>query len=287
MTAIQHIFRTYADPYLAKYRDRIPHSHLKVIDAISSCRTDTHGVSVYACNDCGELHGLPASCGNRHCPTCQGANARHWLNTQLDRRLPGHHFLLTFTVPQQIRDWMRANQRIAYNAMFAASSAAIAKLARDPRHIGADKPGFTGVLHTWGRQLQYHPHIHYLAPYVFRVAISNSRIVSYAGGKVTFRWKKPRSHRWRTTTVDAAEFIRRFLQHVLPHGLQKVRHYGLMHSNCAIGLDRIRALVRLAYGFELPPEPDKVEPHPVPPMLCPNCGGTLRYLSWCPPVPSG
>ena len=72
--------------------------------------------------------------------------------------------MLTFTVPECLREFLRSHQRIGYGALFAASAGAIKKLAADPRRLGGDIPGFLGVLHTWGRQLQYHPHIHYLVP---------------------------------------------------------------------------------------------------------------------------
>ena len=109
-------------------------------------------------------HLIDRSCGNRHCPQCQYHKSRQWLEAQLDRRLPGNHFLLTFTVPEQLRPFCRSHQEAAYGALFAASAGAIKKMAKDPRFIGADLPGFTAVLHTWGRQIQFHPHIHYIVP---------------------------------------------------------------------------------------------------------------------------
>jgi len=72
--------------------------------------------------------------------------------------------MITFTVPQQIRRFIRSHQRLCYAALFRASADTIKKLATDPKYIGGDLPGFFGVLHTWGRQLQYHPHIHYIVP---------------------------------------------------------------------------------------------------------------------------
>ncbi len=200
-------------------------------------------------------------------------------------------------------------------ALFEASSAAIKTLAADPKYVGTTQCGFFGVLHTWGRTLDYHPHVHYvvpgggisedgsqwlpsradffvpvralsilfrakfrdaleragllsevdpavwrqdwvvhskavgdgraslkyLAPYVFRVAISDRRIVACEDGQVTFSYRRSGSNRWRKMTVDAFEFIRRFLQHVLPSGFQKVRHYRLPEPQQP-GVDRDGAL---------------------------------------------
>jgi hypothetical protein len=277
------------------------------------------------------------------------------LEDQLDRRLPGNHFLLTFTVPEQLRPFCRSHREVAYGAMFTSSAGAIKKPAKDPRFIGADLPGFTAVLHTWGRQMQYHPHLHlivpagglsternkwlpagnafylpvralaaiyrakfktdmatqgllpridpsvwhmdwnvncqaiggseatlkYLAPYIFRVAISNSRIMNVKDRTVTFSYRKKDSNRVRKVTLDVLEFIRRFLQHVLPQGFMKVRHYGFMNSNCAVSPARLRLLVLDGLQNRKPCLDDLLTLKPKPELprpLCPSCGGILLYL---------
>lgn len=356
MGAISEIFRTFGPQYLQLYGEAIPQQHRNVIDAIVRCRTEQSGVAVYRCEQCEESHIVLRSCGNRHCPNCQYLKSQKWLQNQLERQLPGHHFLLTFTVPDQIRPFIRSHQRAAYGALFSASSGAIKKLASDPKHIGGDLPGFFGVLHTWGRQLHHHPHIHYvvpggalstqdgswhpsridfylpvrplsaiyrakfrdamsdagllplipqevwqldwnvncqavgasgaslkyLAPYVFKVAISDSRIVKVEDRTVFFRYRRPHSRRLRTMALDALEFIRRFLQHVLPSGFMKVRYYGFLSPSCAVPLEKIRCLIELAWGFRIvTPEVDIQLPAP---MACPLCGGILRYrysLAFC------
>ena len=306
MTTINEIFNTYATDYIQRFGDTMPRGHLKVINAITACRTSACGLVIYECKSCGKSHKMFRSCGNRHCPTCQNHKTQLWLQRQLQRQLPGHHFMITFTVPQSLRRAIRSHQRKAYSAMFTASSETLKAVAANGRFVGGDLPGFFGVVHTWGRQLQYHPHIHYivpggalsksngtwhpsplhffapvkvmsklfraklrdelkgldllkyvdpdlwsqnfivncqavgncqesvryLAPYVFKVAISNSRIIKVEDGKVFFRYKKAHSNRWRTMALDTTEFIRRFLQHVLPTGFMKVRHYGFMNPAC-------------------------------------------------------
>jgi hypothetical protein len=349
MSKINEIFRTYAPEYLRRFGETIPAEHQKVIAAILACRTEVNGSVVYHCEDCQRLHLVHRGCGNRHCPGCQNHKSRQWLDKQLNRQLPGHHFMLTFTVPQELRPFLRSHQRIGYSALFAASSEAIKMLANDPRFTAGDTSGFFGVLHTWGRQLQYHPHIHYvvpggmlesqtgrwhpsavnfylpvqalsrivrakfrdrmakagllskipaavwslewnvnsqavgsaeasikyLTPYVFRVAISNSRIVKVENGKVFFRYKKTGSNRLRTLALDALEFIRRFLQHVLPTGFMKVRYYGFLSPGFKMPLEQVRARIEMAFGFELPTP--GVEPEPAPQILCRHCGHELVY----------
>jgi hypothetical protein len=350
MGAIADIFRTYGPAYLERFGDRMPAEHRKALEAIMHCRTGAYGTVGYVCEHCGRKHLVPRSCGNRHCPTCQNHKTRHWLHQRLQQALPGHHFLITFTVPQELRRFVRSHQRFAFAAMFAAAAYALKILAKDPKFIGGELPGFMGVLHTWGRTLEFHPHIHfivsggalskdgsswhpsridfylpvkalskiyrasfrdaakraglfdaidpavwernwnvnsqalngtaptlrYLAPYVFKVAISDSRIVAWENCTVTFRYRKPRSSRWRTVTLNAFEFIRRFLQHVLPSGFMKVRYYGFMSPNAAINRERLCALIELAYGFALPAPEEEIEPVPFP--RCFRCGGRLvRY----------
>ena len=117
--------------------------------------------------------------------------------------------------------------------------------------------------------------VKYLAPYVFKVAISNSRIVKVENRIVTFCYRKPKSSRLRTMALDVMEFIRRFLQHVLPTGFMKVRYFGFLNPNCNVEIKTVSALIELSYGFSLP----ELEAHdlgPWQPIVCPLCGGTLK-----------
>jgi len=164
MGAIQDIFRDHAGEYLRQYGDAMATVQKKAIDAILSCRSSSQGLVVYACEDCGGIHQVYRSCGNRHCPTCQHQKALMWRDRQLENSLPCDYFMLTFTVPEPLRLFLYRHQQIGYNGLFAAASGAIRLIAENPRHIGGDLPGFFGVLHTWGRTLQYHPHIHFVVP---------------------------------------------------------------------------------------------------------------------------
>ncbi len=163
MTTITDIFNTFAPEYLERYPN-LPASHHKTISAIQNCRTGHYGYSLYQCQRCDGQHRVHHSCGNRHCPQCKHHKTRQWLQHQLDKQLPGPYFLITFTVPETLRPFIRSHPRIAYPALFKASSTALKRLAKEQRFLGTNLPGFTGILHTWGRQLQYHPHIHYIVP---------------------------------------------------------------------------------------------------------------------------
>jgi hypothetical protein len=160
MGAIQDLFRRYAPDYLKRFAEGVSAGQRQVIEAIGACRTEALGSVCYRCEDCGHPHLVPAACDHRHCPQCQHRKSHLWLTRQLERQLPGPHFMLTFTVPEPLWAFLLRHPRVGSGALFEASSQAIKALVRDPRFVGGDEAGFFGVLHTWGRQLQYHPHIH-------------------------------------------------------------------------------------------------------------------------------
>ena len=164
MPTVADVLRRYGEEYLQRFGAKMSAEHRKVLHAITACRTGELGTVVYVCQSCGTTHAMGRSCGNRHCPTCQQDKTKAWLENQTGRLLPCPYFLLTFTVPAGLRDLVRSHQRIAYAALFEASSAAIKTLATNPKHVGTTNCGFFGVLHTWGRTLQYHPHVHYVVP---------------------------------------------------------------------------------------------------------------------------
>jgi hypothetical protein len=107
---------------------------------------------------------LNCSCGNRHCPECQGDKTLDWVDRQEEKCLPVENFLLTFTVPEELRSLIYKHKKEVYKIMFEKSSEVIKEMMENPKNLGVDHVGFTSILHTWGNQLQYHPHIHVLLP---------------------------------------------------------------------------------------------------------------------------
>lgn len=161
---IGQIFRRYGPAYRDKYGHRMSHEQLQVMSLLERCRTGALGGALYRCQTCARYHAMPRSCGNRHCPLCQGHKAKQWLEKQLEKLLPCPYFLITFTVPKELRRFVRAHRRECYRALFDAAAATLIKLAQDPRYLGSSRLGFTGVLHTWGRSLTFHPHAHFIVP---------------------------------------------------------------------------------------------------------------------------
>jgi hypothetical protein len=163
MTTRRAIFTACAPAYRAR-DPHLPLAHRKVISAIQHCPSGHDGHRRSPCPTCGAHHRVHPACGNRHCPQCQQHTPQPWLHHHLDTPLPGPHVLRTCTVPATRRPCIRSHQRLASQALLQASATALTRLATDERCIGTDRPGCTGVLHTWGRPRQYHPHIHSLVP---------------------------------------------------------------------------------------------------------------------------
>ena len=111
---------------------------------------------------------------------------------------------------------------------------------------------------------------------MFKVAIAESRIVRTDQHALTFRYRKVHSNRARTMRLPIPEFMRRFLQHVLPTGFMKVRYYGFLSPNCSVSIEELKARIAMAHGFARQPPPIEIEP-PAP-MRCPHCGGSLRFV---------
>jgi len=319
------VLRRFAGAYLAAYGPAIPASHRRAIADIIACRTETLGGHLWRCDHCSAEVFAYHSCKNRSCPKCHTDQTQAWLERRRAEMLPAPYFHVIVTVPEELRQALRANQRDGYCVLLKAAAEAIIELARDRRFVGGTG-GVLAVLHTWTQQLLYHPHVHclvtgggvsaegsswhparraflvpskalanlvrgklkamlrgrrpdivlphsawrkpwvvhitpwgdgehavldYLARYVFRVAITNSRIAGLDNEAVTIRYKQRKSARWRTRRIAGEEFTRRFLQHVLPKGFHKVRYFGLWHP----AKRDLAARVRLMLLLDQPPAP--------------------------------
>ena len=163
MVELAEIFRRHGPAYRARFGDRMPPSHLAAMQAIEQCRTEALGGHGYQCAECAELEYSSHACKNRHCPTGQNGDATRWLDTQRQLLLPVPYFLVTFTLPEPLRPVARSHQQGLYHLLFHTSAAALQALALDAKYVGG-QIGMVGVLHTWTRDMAYHPHVHDLVP---------------------------------------------------------------------------------------------------------------------------
>ena len=161
MPELADIFREAGPRYLEAHAERMLPSHRRAMHDIVGCRTPALGGSLYRCDDCGALDYAYHSCRNRHCPKCQEDRAQQWLERLRARLLPCDHYLLTFTLPHQLRAIARSHQELVYATLLREAAAAVQMLADDPTWVGGTL-GIMAVLHTWSRTLEYHPHAHLL-----------------------------------------------------------------------------------------------------------------------------
>jgi hypothetical protein len=362
MIEVADVFRRFAADYLSAHGASILPSHRRAIEDILNCRTAALGGQVWRCDQCGTEMFSYHSCRNRSCPKCHTVQTQEWLERRRAEMLPVPYFHITITVPEELREVLRANQRDGYGVLMQASAAAIIELARDPRYVGGTV-GVLAVLHTWTQQLNLHPHVHclvsggvisedattwhparrnflvpikalaklvrgkframlrqkcpdliipdavwrrcwilhvttwgngeqavldYLARYVFRVALTNARIVSLDDEAVTIQYKERKTGHSRTCRLSGHEFMRRFLQHVLPRGFHKVRYFGLWHPAQRHNTARVRQMLQLRATPKFDPTPDFGVPPlvpsgpkpapPIEPLICPHCQGRLIFI---------
>lgn len=359
----------------------LPHLNLgarsrRVLQILADCGTPQLGLHLFQCVHCRGRHSAPRSCGERHCPRCLAAKSRRWLQHQLASLLPITYYHAVFTLPKELHPLVLLNPEQLYPLLFDAASKALLQFGRN--RLGGDL-GLTIVLHTWGQQLNFHPHLHiivtggalssdrqrwrspkqrkflfplkalavlfggkflaglqalaqagslrwpdstwsdplarqrsfsalyaqkwnvyakvpfggpaqvlrYLAHYTHRVALSNRRLLALdpIQRTVTFSWRDYRhGARVQPMTLSAQEFIRRFSWHILPQGLVRIRHYGIL-ANHRRSRDIAAArsiLQRRRRQHQPQPQP---EPAPLAsstlPMLCPHCRREgLRWIGY-------
>ncbi len=162
---VADIFRDHGPAWREANRGHVSLDQSKVMSAIERCRTAALGGHVARCENtaCGHTEISYNSCGNRHCPKCQGAASRRWLAEREAELLPVPYFHVVYTLPSELRDIAYQNKRVIYNLLMKAAAETTLAIASDPKRLGA-RIGVTAVLHTWGSALTHHPHVHMIVP---------------------------------------------------------------------------------------------------------------------------
>lgn len=161
MPEIQDILLAYGDDYISK--NTITYIQQKVLNALMKCRTSALREHTTLCEDCGHLQISYNSCRNRHCPKCQTLSKEQWIENQKYNLLDVGYFHVIMTVPDVLNPLILQNQKTCYNILFQAVSQTLKELSAAPKYLGA-QIGFTSILHTWGQNLMFHPHIHCIVP---------------------------------------------------------------------------------------------------------------------------
>lgn len=157
------IFRRHGEAWREANAGHVSAAQLRVMDAIVSCRTAALGGHVERCEDCALTRVAYNSCRNRHCPKCQWQAAADWLAAREAELLPVPYFHVVFTLPAAIGAIAYQNKMTVYSLLFKAVAETLLTIAADPKHLGAEI-GVTAVLHTWGQNLDHHPHLHCIVP---------------------------------------------------------------------------------------------------------------------------
>ena len=322
------VINRFGGAYMAEHGASIPYAHIKAMRAITRCRTPAAGGHVLECDSCGDQTYAYHSCRHRACTRCgKGANDA-WADRRRNELLPVRYFQVVFTVPKCVARLIRKHQRVLYPIFIKASGETLKKMARNPKRLGGEL-GIMTVLHTWTRQLKYHPHTHnmvpavyinpdgdvcevdkpylfphkalaklfkgkllammkaavdglqvprsayikkwvvhveqpshgddivlgYLARYIHRTALSDRCILKVEGEKVHFSYRSDDRKGWKTMCLRGREFLRRFLQHVVPQGLHRVRYFGFWNANSRHDLADIKATLLKRKVIKPPPAP--------------------------------
>ena len=387
------IVRAHLDDFIAQRP--LNEAQRKALRATAACRTSVLGGRVDVCAACGDEKVVFHSCRNRHCPTCQALTQARWVESRMERLLPTDYFHVVFTVPDDLLNGLAMrNRELFFDILFEAGSQTLLALGQDEKRLGAQL-GLTAVLHTWTKDLRFHPHLHcivtggglaadgswkatrrdylfpvsvlsalfrgkvvaalsaayrdgrldvrgvegfvdvpdedtawrrlrrklrrktwvsyakppfagpesvlrYLGRYTHRVGLSNNRLVSATADAVTFRTRAE-----ATASLHPHEFLHRFVQHVLPSGFVKLRHYGLLApGNVNTRLVAARTALQKLHRRAPSPEPSPA-PSPLPDVVksppswrelllrltgvdvttCRKCGGAIHSRPLARPPP--
>ena len=163
MIRLASIIETFEAPFLAQYAEAILPSHRRALRAMKACRTALSARLLAACPDCHHQVLVPHSCGHRSCPHCQHHESQQWLERQLQKRVPATYFLLTFTLPAELRTLAWRHQRTVYDLLCRCSWETVRTFSHNDKQL-AGTPGAISVLHTHSRRLDHHPHVHLVMP---------------------------------------------------------------------------------------------------------------------------
>ena len=370
---VADIVRRHGPAFLARHGASLSVTQRRALADVAACRTAALGGHVRRCSSCGQEAIAYNSCRNRHCPKCQGSRTSAWLRREVSLLLPADYYHVVFTLPPSVASVVWQNQRQGYGLLFRAVQETLREVAANPRHLGA-QVGLLLVLHTWGQDLHYHPHLHvvatggglacdaggvaieparwlscrpgfflpvrvlsrvfrgkylallqeahaagklrfygeqselsqaerfaewrrqqygtdwvvyakapfggpeqvlkYLARYTHRVALTNHRLLSCDEQTVRFTAKDyAAAGRRKVVALPAAEFLRRWLQHVLPCGFVKIRHAGLLSNRKRTERLTLCRLLLALLGMLLPVAKCQAAAEARGPSRgCPQCG---------------
>src|SRR6266436_47585 len=160
---VADVFRRYGEAYREQHDGSLSSAQRRVMTAIEVCRTAALGGHLERCDCCNHERPSYDSCRDRHCPKCQSLARAEWVEKRISEVLPTHYFHVVFTIPEQVASIAYQNKDLVYGILFRATVETLSTIAADPQHLGAEI-GFFAVLHSWGQNLLFHPHLHCVVP---------------------------------------------------------------------------------------------------------------------------
>ena len=163
MITLSSIIERFEADYLAQYGASSLPSHTHALAAMKRCRTQLAPRMLAQCGACGEQRVVPHSCGHRNCPHCQAHESQAWIERQLTRQVPASYFMLTFTVPAELRELAWQHQSWFYAKLLDCAWDTVNTFSHNDQKLHG-QAGAVAVLHTHSRRLDYHPHVHLVMP---------------------------------------------------------------------------------------------------------------------------
>ena len=163
MITLSSIIDQFEAEFLSAFQGQVLPNQIKAVQAMKICRTSHSPVMQVSCTDCDHQTFVPHSCGHRNCPHCQHHESQQWIERQLQKQVPAQYFMITFTLPAQLRSLAWQHQRLLYSLMFECVWETLQAFSQNDKKLKGD-PGVIAVLHTHSRALDYHPHIHAVMP---------------------------------------------------------------------------------------------------------------------------
>ena len=230
------IINQYYGSFMTKYSGTLLPGHLSALNAIRRCRTPDSGEVYTLCHQCGHSQWNPMSCGHRSCPKCQNHETSRWIDRQQDKLLPAPYFMVTFTLPYSFRPLVWYHQKEIYPFLFSCAASTLKDFAANSKKLGA-KVGMTAVLHTNTRNLDFHPHVHFVIP---------------AGGvdEKSKQWKKKKGKYLFNRKAMAKVFRARFLNELNNAGFSipvNPKKWVVDCKNVGAGITALKYLARYLY----------------------------------------
>ena len=351
---VAQVIERFHKSFFVRYGDSLSFEQRKALQAILQCRTESMGGHRCYCPQCQEHHFFYHSCNHRNCPICGAQDTAAWVEQRLGQVLPLPHYMITFTLPAQLRPTCLHLPEKIYPLFFRCAAQAIKDILANPKHLGIEA-GFFGVLQTWQQNLTLHPHIHFIVPaggldpdgtliianqqwlvwgdvfakrfknlmltelnaqtivnqtiidacwkidwnadvenfgngynaikylgrYVYKSAISDSRVEYIDDTHVTFTIKDRQTQKNKPIRITGEEFLLRYFTHVLPSKFHRIRYYGFMHPRAKATFVIIQALFNIVPKKEIV---DQAKPASTP-FKCPKCASPMDIIEHLPRAP--